>query len=168
MKFIFKKKKLACAIFFALAFSFLSAQNYRNAFGVRLGLAAGLTYKTFLTNSSALEFIAAYQVDEKGYGVTMLYEIHNYKAIGAAHMALVYGFGAHANFYPYGSQYKNRNEIFYPNNTLVVGIDGIFGIDYYVASAPINWGVDIKPMFDFVHPGFRFWDAAVSIRYVFN
>lgn len=168
MKLFFLNKKFAIAIFFVLIFSTLSAQNYRNAIGVRLGLGSGLTFKTFLTNSSALEFIAAYQIEERGYGVTGLYEIHNYRAIGASHLALVYGLGAHCNFYPKGSQYKNRNEIIYPDNTLVIGVDGIFGIDYYVASLPINWGIDIKPMFDFVHPGFRFWDAAVSIRYVIN
>ena len=155
-------------IFFLFIFSFSFSQNYKNAIGVRLGLGSGLTFKTFLTNSSALEFIAAYQIEEKGYGVTGLYVIHNYRAIGASHLALIYGLGAHCNFYPLGSQYKNRSGVYYPDNTFVAGVDGIFGIDYYVASAPINWGVDIKPVFDFVHPGFRFWDAALSIRYVIN
>jgi len=162
------KKNLFVLSLSLFAFGFVCSQNYTNAFGLRLGLGSGLTYKTFLTKSSALEFIAAYQIEEKGFGLTGLYVIHNYRALGAAHLALIYGFGAHANFYPEGSYYKNRNGVYYPDNTMVVGIDGIFGIDYYVASFPINWSVDIKPVFDFVHPGFRFWDAAVSVRYAWN
>ena len=81
-------------------------------------------------------------------------------------MALVYGLGAHVGYYN-GGYYKNRSGIYYEENSLNFGVDGIFGIDYFIAESSINWGIDVKPMYDFVNPGFRFWDAAVSIRYAF-
>lgn len=145
------------------------AQNYTNAIGVRLGFGSGLTYKAFLSNSSAIEGIAAYQFDSKGVSLTGLYEFHNYRAFKTAHLALVYGAGAHVGYYD-GGYYKNRGGIYYIDKDVETafnfGVDGIFGIDYFITGSSINWGMDVKPMFDFINPGFRFWDAAISIRYV--
>ena len=110
--------------------------------------------------------IAAYQYEEHGYTLTGLYEFHNFRATKTSHMALIYGGGMHAGYYNRGF-YKNRGGIYYEENSFNVGIDAIFGIDYFEAGSSINWGIDIKPMFDFINPGFRFWDAGASIRYVF-
>jgi hypothetical protein len=149
-------------------FSFkLIAQPYHNALGIRFGLGSGITFKSFINSQAAIEGIASFQFDFKGYTLTGLYEIHNYKALKAANLALVYGFGAHIGYYD-GAYYKKRNKILYLEQTATVGIDAILGIDYFIVGSPINFSMDIKPFFDFVNPGFRFWDGAVSIRYVFN
>jgi hypothetical protein len=152
--------------FFFLASVSMYAQNYQSAIGIRLGFGCGLTFKQMFDNKSALELIAAYQIKEHGYTFTGLYEIHNYRILGASHLALVYGGGAHVGYYD-GGFYQNREGIFYTEQTFNVGLDGILGIDYFEPNSSINWGVDIKPVFDFVHAGFRFWDAAASIRYAF-
>jgi hypothetical protein len=151
---------------FALFTIVTGAQNYTTAIGLRLGFGAGLTFKQMFNGKSALELIAAYQYNEKGYTFTGLYEVHNYRVLGAAHLALVYGGGVHVGYYD-GGLYKNRSGIYYSDNTLNFGLDAILGIDYFEPGSSINWSIDIKPMFDFVNPGFRFWDAGASIRYAF-
>jgi hypothetical protein len=152
---------ISLLILFAAA---AKAQPYDNAVGVRLGFGVGLTYKTFLSAKGALEFIASYQYQERGYQVAGLYELHNYRAFRSNSFALMYGFGMHLGYYN-GSYYKNRQGIYYLEDTYTVGIDGILGIDYHETGTHWNWSMDIKPAFDFVNPGFRFWDGAVSVRY---
>ena len=159
-------RKVAILFFFVLIADLVVAQPYQNALGVRLGFGLGLSYKSFVSGNAAIEGIASYQYVEHGYGLCGLYEIHNYRTIRTSNMALVYGLGAHVAYYVQG-WYKNRKEILYEEAEFNFGVDGIFGIDYYVPEASIDWGIDIKPMFDFIHAGFRFWDASISIRYTF-
>jgi hypothetical protein len=158
--------KRSFLLLFVLAAVAVSAQNYKKAIGVRLGFGAGITFKNMFSSKAALELIAAYQYNEKGYTFTGLYEAHNYRILGASHLALIYGGGLHFGYYD-GGYYKNRGGIYYEDHTPNVGLDAILGIDYFEPGSSINWGVDVKPMFDFVNPGFRFWDAAASIRYAF-
>jgi hypothetical protein len=159
-------KKIALPLFVMITFA-SSAQNYSGALGVRLGFSVGLSFKTMFDNSNALELIAAYQWNEHGYSFTPLYEKHNYRILGAAHLALFYGAGAHLAYYD-GGYYKNREGIEYLDNTFNFGVDAILGIDYYEPNSSIDWSVDVKPMYDFVNPGLRFWDACLSVRYAFQ
>jgi hypothetical protein len=161
-----KRKIIIAIIFSALSFS-ISAQNYTKAIGLRIGFGAGITYKQLFNNKSAFELIAAYQYQEKGYTLTGLYEIHNYRVLGASHLALFYGGGGHFGYYN-GGYYKNRSGIYYEDNAPSVGIDGVLGIDYYEPGVSLDWSLDVKPYYDFINPGFRFWDAALSIRYAFQ
>ena len=160
------RKITAIIFFFTILSSIVNAQPYNSAFGVRLGLGVGLTYKGFVSPNAAIEGIAQYAWKEHGYGLCGLYEFHNYHSFRTSNLALMYGFGAHVAYYNKGF-YKNRSGIYYVDSAMNFGLDGIIGIDYYIPEARIDWSLDVKPFLDFVNPGFRFWDGAVSVRYTF-
>jgi hypothetical protein len=60
-----------------------------------------------------------------------------------------------------------KRVIYYDNNSAVVGIDGIIGLDYKFRNAPINIGIDIKPFMDFYSGASLFGDGALNFRFIF-
>lgn len=160
------RKITSIIFFFTLVSSLAIAQPYQSALGVRLGFGLGLTYKAFISPNAAIEGIAQYSYSEHGYGLCGLYEVHNYHTFRTSNLAFIYGIGAHVAYYDKG-YYKNRSGIYYVDSEMNFGIDGIIGIDYYIPEANIDWSLDVKPFLDFINPGFRFWDGAISVRYTF-
>jgi hypothetical protein len=161
-------KKPISLFWFCFVFSagVLMAQPYQSAIGARIGFGSGITYKTFLNPSSAVELIAAYQLDSKGYSFTGMYEFHNYRILRTSSLAIIFGVGAHLGHYT-GGYYKNRRGIIYADKVTTFGLDGMLGLDFCEPGSRLNWTIDVKPVFDFVNPGFRFWDGAISVRYAF-
>ncbi len=157
-------------IFFVIAFLFFflhgTSQPYAGAIGLRLGFNAGVSGKIFFSQKGVCEILATYQWQEHGFGLTGLYEHHNYRMLKSNHFAVFYGGGMHLAYYT-GGYYKNREKIVYVEDVYNVGVDLIFGLDYHEPGTPLNWSLDVKPMFDFVNAGFRVWDGAVSVRYAF-
>lgn len=156
------------AFIFLLFFVFLKgeAQPYAGAVGLRIGFNAGVSGKFFMSQKAVCEILATYQFLEHGFGLTGLYEHHNYRMLKSNHFAVFYGGGLHLAYYT-GGYYKNREKIVYVDNVYNVGIDVIIGLDYHEPGTPLNWSLDVKPMFDFVNAGLRIWDGAVSVRYAF-
>lgn len=158
--------KYVLIILLTCSLSSLEAQPYNTAIGARIGFGIGPTAKFFFSQRDVFEGILAWQWQEKGLGLTMLYERHNYRTLKSNGAAIFYGAGAHIAYYTSG-YYKTREEILYEEGVYNVGIDAILGIDFHEAGTPINWSLDVKPFFDIVNKGFRFWDGAVSVRYAF-
>jgi hypothetical protein len=136
----------------------VSGQEYKTGIGLRGGFSQGLTLKHFVDKKAAFEGILATRW--RGVDLTGLYEIHN-RAFEVDHLNWYYGFGAHIGSYdstnaPWGT------------SGLILGIDGIIGIEYTFTEAPINIGIDWKPSFNLVGNS-QFWGdgGALSIRYVF-
>ena len=102
--------------------------SYKTAIGVKVWNGAGVTLKTFLTERDALEFIGFFNT--YGTRITGLYEFHgNLNTEG--NLKWYVGFGGHVGLYK-------------PSIT-VVGVDGVIGIDYKFANAPINLALDWQP-----------------------
>ena len=102
--------------------------SYKTAIGVKVWNGAGVTLKTFLTEKDALEFIGFFNT--YGTRITGLYEFHgNLNTEG--NLKWYVGFGGHVGLYK-------------PSIT-VIGVDGVIGIDYKFASAPINLALDWQP-----------------------
>ena len=139
--------------------------EYRTAIGVRMGgLTSGLTVKQFISHRSALEGIFSFGMHS--FIITGLYERH-VDIAGAPGLRWMYGIGGHAGFFNnYGSYYYYRRYV-YTETTNVVGIDGIFGIDYKFNKIPFNVGLDVKPFADFYYGPFFFLDGALSLRFAF-
>lgn len=146
------------------ASSSLTAQSYKTAFGLRLGgLSNGLTIKSFIHKSDALEGILS--VGRQSFIVTGLYERHT--GIDAStDFKFFYGGGAHIGFFQDGGSYYYNSKRIYTSTT-VAGIDGILGFDYKFNKAPINFSMDIKPFVDFFNGNFVYFDGGFSIRYTF-
>lgn len=131
-----------------------SATDYNSAFGLRLGYPLGLTFKTFTSQHSAVEFLAGYWYG--GVNVTGLYEYHG-DISGAPGLKWFVGGGLD---FSYWNNYSYSGPAF--------AIDLIGGLDYKFNNAPLNVSLDWKPAFYVAgERGFRGTGAAVSLRYTF-
>ncbi len=149
---------------FALAvfiMAYANAQDYNTGIGLRGGFASGLTVKHFVSQKSAFEGIL--DTRWRGLDVTLLYEIHN-QAFDVDRLNWYFGFGGHAGFWngdyaPWGDE---------GTSYVVIGVDGILGIEYNFSAVPINISLDWKPAFNLVgHTGFWADGGALSIRFIF-
>jgi hypothetical protein len=156
-----KNYLLIAALFFSLA---VQAQNkstnsssYKTALGVKVWDGGGVTFKHFLQENRAMEFVGYFSSD--GFRLVGLYEIHG-DINGAPGLKWYVGPGAHLGFYDY---YNNNNHI----DGVYIGIDGVLGLDYKFRGAPINISLDWQPTFEFgEHLGFSSW-GGLGIRYTF-
>lgn len=135
--------------------------NYNTGIGLRGGFSNGVTIKHFIKHDTAIEGIVTTRW--KGINLTGLYEIHNETAT-VEELSWYYGFGGHIGFWD-----GNRVNWADDNNAYtVIGIDGILGLEYHFARAPICISVDWKPTFNVIGNS-DFWGdgGAISIRYTF-
>lgn len=154
-------KKLIGAFLFMLSLSFATnAQDYNTGIGFRGGSTNGITVKHFISSNTSVEGILGSRW--KGFNVTGLYEIHA-NAFNTPQLNWYYGFGGHL-----GSYSGSNNRYSDGDNHLVVGVDGIVGIEYNIKEIPFNIGLDWKPTLDLIG-GPDFWgdELALSIRYIF-
>jgi hypothetical protein len=156
-------KKIILTLVLVLSIITLAdAQDYKTGIGLRGGISQGLTLKHFVSEKAAFEGIIATRMEEHGFELTGLYEIHN-MAFEVEHLNWYYGGGATLGFY-------NGNNVSWGtsgNTSTVLGIDGILGIEYSFSEAPINIGLDLKPTLNLIGY-YGFWvDSALSIRYIF-
>lgn len=134
-----------------------NAQTYATGIGLRAGVSNGLTVKHFIQSDVALEGIL--HTRWEGLVITGLYEVHkNIREVRG--LRWFYGGGAHIG------SWNSRSDK-YPGTT-ILGIDGIIGLDYKFADAPINLSLDYKPAFNIINGG-GFWgdEVALSIRFTF-
>lgn len=150
--FIILSNKEACA-----------QSTYKNAIGGRFGAANGLTFKTFLNREAALDFILNFQSHKEysDFRLTGLYELH--KAFpDAAGLRYYYGAGATLGSRNYDARYDKSD------NRLLLGIDGVLGLDYKFDELPLNVSFDWKP--EIVLTDETRFDASgvgLSIRFTF-
>lgn len=134
--------------------------QYKNAIGGRFGTANGISFKTFVKQDRALDFILNFQSknDYSYFRFTGLYEIHN-PINNADGLRWYYGFGG-----TLGSiNYKPTDE-----NDLLLGIDGVIGLDYKFKGAPINLALDWKPTLEVVpDTNFDAEGLGLSLRFTF-
>lgn len=126
-------------------------RTYTTALGVKVWDGAGISLKSFINDDDAIEAIAYW--GSNGTRVTGLYEIHGNLG-DAPGLKWYVGPGAHMGFY-------KRNKV-------VIGVDGVIGLDLKVNRAPINFSLDWQPAFEFGDA--RGWNGnwgGVGIRYTF-
>lgn len=169
------RKSILLIVFIAAICVTGMAQSYQAAGGFRLGPSSGLTGKFFLDKTSAVEVILGTRWG--GGQVVVLYEIHNkiFSSRSTSHGfdtdRLLWYFGAGGHL----GSYSSKNVPSYwdwdqssTSSQLIIGVDGIIGVEYTLPSTPINFSLDLKPAFNLVgHSGFWGDQGAVSIRYAF-
>lgn len=144
-----------------------NGQDYKNAVGLRAGVPfgpSGATIRHFLDKTNAVEGILAANGFGTGITMTGLFENEHWTGYYPS-LNWYWGLGAHAGFMDAGA---NR---WAPNSYTgggVVGVDGIFGVEYTFDQIPLNLSVDIMPSFNIVgYTGFNFISSGVSARYIF-
>ena len=154
-----------------------NAQYYKNSSGIRLGYTSGLTYKHFINDEQAMEFIASGR--NEGFQATTLYQFHRPMDIGFHdQFFLFYGVGGHIGFERLDDQrllgpfvpgvdpeFRTSERSFF-----TMGVNTVLGIEYRWLNVPMTIGLDIKPYLDFIgmrRTKIRFWDTALSFKYIF-
>jgi len=168
-------KHLTNILFLVFLFPAFSQQLYEKSGGIRLGNTSGLTYKNFTTEDEAFELILSGR--NEGLQFTALYLFHEPMEFSFNDgFYLHYGLGGHVGFEKFDDLSKTLiNEqgdqfMFEEKTFFIMGIDASLGIEYRWLEVPVTIGFDLKPYFNFIgmrHTQARFWDAAISFKYVF-
>lgn len=140
------------------------AQEYNTALGGRISPFWGITAKHFYNNSDAIEGILHSRL--RAFKVTGLWERHM-PAFDEPGLEFYYGGGAHIG----AATSRYYHDRFYYGSRVILGIDGILGIQYTVQEddIPLNASLDWKPAFDLT-PFAGFWpgEIGLSVRYIFR
>jgi hypothetical protein len=120
---------------FLLVLAATAQSPYNKAIGIRFPAGTGLTYKKFITQKAAMEFLALYA--KESFRLSGLYEFH-FPFAKAEGLNWYVGPGAHAGFYKtqYQKSYSSKMDI---------GIDGVIGLDYKFNGLPVNVSLDWQP-----------------------
>lgn len=144
----------------------MQAQDYNMAIGARLGSPISISFKTHLSESSAIEVIAGRR-GYSGYGwwnVGAAYQIHKPLGIdGLDGLQYYYGVGGSAYFW-------NYDNVFLDDTTTSFGVQGYLGLQYTFEDLPITLTADWIPTY-FISSftaGFGGGYGGVGIRYVLN
>lgn len=150
---------------FAITRSFAQA-NYNTAAGIRIGgYENGLTLKHFTSSSTAIEGIIGFRPGV--FVATGLYQIH---AVAFAQPSLnwFYGFGAHIGGIDGDRYYRSYGgKKYYADGGLILGGDGILGLEYTFPEIPLAISADLHPRIELARGPFLNMEAALSIRYTF-
>jgi hypothetical protein len=128
--------------------------NYKNAIGVKYAPFA-VTYKNFFrARNRAFELLGDFN---NGFRLTGLYEFHG-DLNGAGNLKWYIGFGGHGGYY-------DRND----QSGVMLGADGVAGLDYKFLRAPINISLDWQPSFELITPGAEFQSGrgGLAVRFAF-
>jgi hypothetical protein len=125
-----------------------NAQDYKTAVGAKFGgFENGFSLKYFMMNDVALEGVLGFR--DHGVVITGLYEIHQ-EAFGVNELKFYYGAGAHVGAVGRGNyQTFAGSSQYYDNNHILIGVDGVLGLEYSIPQAPIAVSLDLNPRAEF-------------------
>jgi hypothetical protein len=163
-KSVLKITLIALAIMFFQNTS--QAQSYKTGIGVRLGgYENGLTVKHFTQSNTAIEGILG--IRPGAFVLTLLYEKHA-KAFNESSLKWFYGIGGHIGSISGKRFYRRYNDDrYYNNNGVLLGVDGILGLEWVIPELPISLGADLHPRLELLGGAFIDIEPAISIRYTF-
>lgn len=140
--------------------------NYTNGAGLRLGgYENGLTLKHFTDSETALEGIIGFRPGV--FVVTGLYEKHQI-AFAEPSLNFFYGAGAHIGGISGDRYYRSYGrERYYGDSGILLGVDGIAGLEWQIPELPLAVSVDLHPRVEIANLPLLNMEAALSIRYTF-
>ncbi|MEI8142100.1 MAG: hypothetical protein WCG90_04455 [Chitinophagia bacterium] len=132
--------------------------GYKKAIGVKMYPSA-ISYKSFMTDSKALEVLGYFTLD--GFRSTVMMEKYNAFA-NNEQLSWYIGYGGHLGIW--SEEWKKNNPTHKAG--IALGVDGILGLDYKIKNAPLNLSIDWQPSFNFVGSSyFESGWAGLGIRY---
>ncbi len=136
------------------------AQSYKSAIGLRGGEPSGINFKTFLGSGTAIDLVAGTGYFGHNLNVSAFYEWQK-PTDWAPGIDWFIGPGAHIGIWTgdYSDDY---------NSNLIVGLDGIIGLEYTFDDIPLNLSVGIGPAFHLMGGpnNWYYWNGGIAIRYV--
>jgi hypothetical protein len=161
-------KKSLYILLFSVSFLLIGkrsqAQDYPVAVGIKFGAyESGPSVKYFMDKNTALEGILG--IRNHGLVVTGLYEIHQ-EAFSVDNLKFYYGFGAHIGSV---SNYKRLggSDEFYDGKQILLGADGVLGLEYKIPEAPIAISLDLNPRVELARGPFFDIAPGLGLKYTF-
>ncbi len=158
-----KKLTFICLLIFGFLMSG-QAQDYKSAVGVRLGYPLSVSYKTFLTETAAVEGYAGFR-SFFGYTeirVNAAYLIHN-EIESVERLKWYFGGGPGLAIYSYD------NAFIRDSGGLGIPLSGYIGAEYTLDGTPLSFSVDWVPTFVLGGvSGFGASNGAIGIRYILS
>jgi hypothetical protein len=154
------KRSLIIMLFLAAVTLGAQAQSYKSAIGLRLGDPTGVTFKTFITKTNALELLMGTGYWGNNFAFAGYYEWQN--ATGwTPNLDWFAGPGVHIGFWneTYQEEYSSG---------VLVGVDGVVGLEYTLEDIPLNFAFGVGPSIQFTGgPDPFYWNGGISVRYIF-
>ena len=155
---------------FAVATQCVFAQGYSQSVGIRAGWSSGLEYRFYTDDSNSYKFLLSGR--NRGLQAHALKEFHQYDLFSFSNqLVFVYGFGIHVGFERWNEWYAAPGRSWYDTrSSLIVGGDGLAGLEYIFDELPISAGIEVKPFFDILgKKPFRInvFDFAFTVKYLF-
>ncbi|MBU1372914.1 MAG: hypothetical protein KKG25_04875 [Bacteroidetes bacterium] len=144
----------------------LAQANYKTGIGIRGGgYENGISIKHFTNSSTAIEGIIGFRPGV--FIVTGLYEKHAV-AFSEPSVNWFYGAGAHIGGINGGRYYKRySNDYYYANNGILLGADGILGLEWKIPEIPFALSADLHPRLELAKGPFLDLEAAATLRFTF-
>lgn len=143
------------------------AQDYKSAAGLRLGYPWAASYKTFISEASALEVYVGYRgwAFYNALSINGAYQIH--KDIESVDgLQWYFGGGGGVEFYSYDALSESNT---------IIKVSGYLGLQYTFADTPISVTADWVPtfgfgdsLFGFSTGGFQGGYGGLGVRYILN
>ena len=163
-------KKLLICSFILASFLLISkrsnAQDYKTAVGLKFGgYENGISAKYFTTDDVALEGLLGFR--SHGVVITGLYEIHQ-EAFGLKELKFYYGAGAHIGAIGSGLYRRfNGDDEYYNNSHILLGVDGVLGLEYVIPQSPIAVSLDLNPRAELATGPFFDIAPGLGLKYTF-
>ncbi|MGZ3873511.1 MAG: hypothetical protein ACXVJD_11365, partial [Mucilaginibacter sp.] len=121
-----------------------NAQDYKSAVGLKFGgYENGFSGKYFTTSDVSLEGLLGFR--SHGVVFTGLYEV-NQEAFGLKELKFYYGAGLHIGATGSGLYRRfNGSDQYYNDSHILLGIDGVLGLEYVIPQSPIAVSLDLNP-----------------------
>jgi hypothetical protein len=162
--------KKICFILLSIAFVIFAdktarAQTYQTAAGLRFSYESGLSIKYFTDPTVALEGVLGFR--NKGVVFTGLWEKHQ-TAFNVAELKFYYGFGGHVGGVGKGGyRVYNGDYQVYNNSSLLLGADGVIGLEYLIPDSPIAVSADLDPRIEIFRGPIFNLTPSLGIKYAF-
>ncbi|HEY2583772.1 MAG TPA: hypothetical protein VGI43_18320 [Mucilaginibacter sp.] len=163
------KKILLCfivSVSFLLISKHSNAQGYTTAIGLKFGgFENGISVKYFTDSDVSLEGVVGFRTD--GVVITGLYEF-NQQAFGVNELKFYYGAGAHIGAIGSGIYHRyNGLEDDYTSGHLLLGIDGVIGLEYSIPDLPLAISLDLNPRLELATGPFVDLAPGLGLKYTF-
>lgn len=140
--------------------------NYQFALGLKFGgYENGISGKYFLDNTTSLEGLVGFR--SHGLVFTGLYEL-NVPVFNTEGFRFYYGFGAHVGAVGAGvyKRFGGNNE-YYNSSQVLIGADGVVGLEYVIPNSPIAVSFDLNPRLELSGGPFVDLAPGLGIKYTF-
>jgi hypothetical protein len=143
-----------------------SGTSYPYALGLKFGgYENGISGKYFIQSDVAIEGILGFR--SHGLAITGLWEKHQ-TAFNVPELKFYYGGGGHLG--SVGSGYYKRfngDERYYNSSSILIGADGVLGLEYLIPETPIGVSLDLNPRLELGRGTFFDIAPGLGIKYTF-